>query len=88
VAVPEISRFFGIIVTMYFGDHPPPHFHARYGRSKALIEIASLGLLAGHLPPRALGLVTEWAAQHKAELLENWRLAASNKPLKKIPPLE
>jgi hypothetical protein len=86
--VPEISRFFGIVITMYHNDHGPPHFHVRYGGQKALVEIASLGLLAGALSPRALGLVSEWAAQHRGELAENWELAERQQPLKKIQPLE
>jgi len=86
--VPEISRFFGIIITMYFNDHPPPHFHARYGNHKALVAIDSLTILRGSLPPRALGLVVEWASSHPAELLEDWQLACDQAPLKKIAPLE
>jgi hypothetical protein len=62
--VPEISRFFGIVVQMFYDDHSPPHFHARYGRHQAVIGIRGLTVLKGHLPPRALGLVMEWAAQH------------------------
>jgi hypothetical protein len=86
--MPEISRFFGIIIRMYFGDHPPPHFHAEYGGSRIKIEIATLAVIDGELPPRALGLVTEWAALHQADLLELWSLAAANQPLHKLPPLE
>ena len=86
--MPEISRFFGIVITMYHNDHAPPHFHVRYGGQKALVEIGSLGVIAGSLSPRALGLVTEWAAQHRGELEENWRLAQGHQPLKKIQPLE
>lgn len=66
--MPEISRFYGIIIAMFFGDHNPPHFHARYADKKVAIEIESLRILEGNLPPRALGLVIEWASQHKAEL--------------------
>jgi hypothetical protein len=69
--MPEVSRFYGIIIRMCYDEHNPPHFHARYGRSNAAIEIASLRLLEGKLPPRALGLVVEWAAQHQEELLAN-----------------
>ena len=86
--MPEISRFFGIIITMYFNDHPPPHFHARYGSQKALIAIDPPGLLAGHLTPKALGLVTEWAALHREELLVDWQLAREQQPLNNIEPLE
>jgi hypothetical protein len=86
--VPEISRIFGIVIAMHYNDHEPPHFHARYGGHRALIEVESLGVLAGTLPPRALGLVLEWAMRHRPELRENWALARSRLPLRRIDPLE
>ena len=86
--MPEISRFFGIVIRMYYDDHAPPHFHVRYGGQKALIEIDTLAVLKGQLSPRALGLVMEWAALHQQELRENWNLARANAPLKPIRPLE
>ena len=86
--LPEISRFFGIIIAMFYSDHPPPHFHVRYGRERAMIEIESLSLLGGRLAPRALGLVIEWAAQHQDELRANWELARRHAPLHPIAPLE
>ena len=86
--MPEISRFFGIVIAMFYNDHPPPHFHARYGGHKALVSIESLTLLRGSLPPRALGLVVEWATKHRAELWENWELARDEESLTKIAPLE
>jgi hypothetical protein len=85
--MPEISRFFGIIIAMFYDDHNPPHFHARYGKDGVAIEITSLRLLEGQIPARALGLVMEWALQHQKELLQDWSLAKNNKPLKKIAPL-
>ena len=85
--MPEISRFFGIVIAMYWDDHNPPHFHARYGEHKAAIAIDTLTILDGSIPPRALGLVVEWAAQHKEELLRNWDSARRNRPLCKIDPL-
>jgi len=85
--MPEISRFYGIIIAMFWDDHNTPHFHARYGRHKAAIEIRSLRILDGALPPRALGLVVEWASQHVDELMKNWKEASNNKPLRKINPL-
>ena len=85
--MPEISRFFGIIIAMFFDDHNPPHFHARYGKDGVAIEIASLRVLEGQIPARALGLVMEWASQHKKELLNDWDLAKKNQPPKKIEPL-
>ncbi|MBW4520820.1 MAG: DUF4160 domain-containing protein [Scytolyngbya sp. HA4215-MV1] len=86
--MPEISRFFGIIIAMYYNDHPPPHFHVRYGQQKAIIEIQSLSVLEGKLSPRVLGLVIEWAASHQAELLQNWELARQQEPLESVQPLE
>jgi hypothetical protein len=88
VRVPEISRFFGIVVFMNFNDHPPPHFHVRYGEQKAMVAIESPTVLEGELSPRALGLVMEWAAAHRRELLEDWELARQQQPLKRIAPLE
>lgn len=86
--MPEISRFFGIIIAMYYNDHAPPHFHARYGAQKAVIDIETLTVIEGALSPRALGMVTEWAAQHRNELREDWRLARQHETLKAIAPLE
>jgi hypothetical protein len=86
--MPEISRFFGIIIAMFYDDHAPPHFHVRYGEQKAIIAIDTLTILQGQLAPRAHGLVMEWAALHKEELLEDWTLAENQAPLKKIKPLE
>ena len=86
--MPEISRFFGIIIAMFYSDHPPPHFHVRYGRERAVIDIESLSVLHGRLSPRALGLVIEWAAQHQEELHANWELARRHPPLSRIAPLE
>ena len=86
--MPEISRFYGIVVAMYFGDHNPPHFHVRYGRHRAVVGIRNLSLLQGRLPPRALGLVIEWALLHREELLRNWDLTQENQHPNKIAPLE
>lgn len=85
--MPELSRFFGIVIAMYYEDHAPPHFHARYGGQSASFEIGSLRLLAGSLPPRARALVTEWGAMHTRELLEDWELAQAGEPMKRIEPL-
>lgn len=85
--MPEISRFFGIVIKMYFGDHHPPHFHAEYSEHKAVVDIRSLVVIGGFLPPRALGLVVEWATLHRGELFSLWEKASSNQPLSKIPPL-
>ena len=73
---------------MYFDDHGPPHFHAIYGGYEALVGIGSLAILHGRLPPRAQGLVVEWASIHQAELSEAWDRAKQLQPLGKIAPLE
>ncbi len=86
--MPEISRFFGIIIAMFHNDHNPPHFHARYGSYKAAIKIDDFKVLEGYLPPRALGLVMEWAVIYKDELLMDWELAIERKPLSPIEPLK
>jgi hypothetical protein len=86
--MPEISRFFGIIIAMFYNDHPPPHFHVRYGSIRATIGIEDLVLLDGELSPRVLGLVVEWAARHRHELLDNWNRARTQSPLSRVDPLE
>ncbi len=86
--MPEISRFFGIVITMYYNDHSPPHFHVRYNDQKALIAIENFAVLEGKLKSRALGLVAEWAALHQAELMHNWGLARQQAALEKVQPLE
>jgi len=85
--MPEISRFLGIVVYMYYTDHAPPHFHAEYGEFEATVEIES-GVITGKFPRRALNLVLEWYALHRDELVEDWRLAREKLPLRTISPLE
>jgi hypothetical protein len=86
--MPEISRFFGIVIRMFFDDHNPPHFHAEYGDSAALVDILNLSVFAGRLPPRALGLVIEWATLHQQELLADWDMAKRQQAPQRIAPLE
>jgi hypothetical protein len=86
--VPKICEFFGIAIYMYFDDHPPPHFHARYAEFEAVIRIEDLSVQRGSLPPRALGLVVEWAKLHQPELTEAWARAQAGQVLSKIDPLE
>jgi len=86
--MPEISRFYGIIIYMFYNEHLPPHFHVKYGDSAGVFSIETLSLMNGELPPRALGLVTEWAALHQKELREDWERAVSHRQLEKIPPLK
>jgi hypothetical protein len=85
--MPEISRFFGIVIRMYWNDHMMPHFHASYAEHEATFAITSLGLLAGSLPSRRHLLVVEWALQHQAELLADWERARLEQPLERIAPL-
>jgi hypothetical protein len=86
--MPEISRFLGIVIAMFYKDHNPPHFHVRYNQYKAIISINDLAILDGKLPPKVLGLVIEWASIHKEELVEDWKLAEQLAELKPIAPLE
>jgi Domain of unknown function (DUF4160) len=86
--MPEISRFFGIIIAIFYNDHNPPHFHAKYGEHKALINIEDGSVLAGGLPRRAQDLVEEWRLLHISDLQDDWNLAAEHKPLRTIEPLE
>ncbi|MCL2183060.1 MAG: DUF4160 domain-containing protein [Chitinispirillia bacterium] len=85
--MPEISRFLGIVITMYFRDHSPPHFHVAYNEYKALVEIQTLNVLEGELPAKLRGLVEEWAEQHREELLQNWESMRTKKTFSKIKPL-
>ncbi|MES1244328.1 MAG: DUF4160 domain-containing protein [Acidobacteriota bacterium] len=86
--MPEISRFYGMIILMFYNDHAPPHFHVRHAADRAIVGIESLRLLEGRLSPRALRMVLEWAALHQSELLEDWQRARSQEPLSAIEPLE
>lgn len=86
--MPRVSEFFGIVISMFYKDHAPPHFHAIYAQSEAAIGIDPIQVLRGQLPRRVLSLVFEWAAMYQAELRQNWELAREHKPLQRIPPLE
>ena len=85
--MPEISRFYGIVIRMYFDDHNPPHFHAHYAGSEVLVDIRSLAVISGTLPPRAIGMAVEWASLHQDELLALWEKARNLEPLHAIDPL-
>ena len=85
--MPEISRFFGIVVSIEYRDHEPPHFHAFHGEYQASVDIVS-GVVHGSLPPKALRRVLKWRSLHIEALMENWRLARQHRPLNPIPPLE
>jgi hypothetical protein len=86
--MPEVSRFFGIVIRMYYNDHDPAHFHAEYGEHEALVAIETLAVLRGGLPRRALALVLEWAVLHRQELKSDWDRARSGVILEPISPLE
>jgi hypothetical protein len=85
--MPEVSRFLGIVIAMYFKEHAPPYFHAKYGGQRGSFSIADLRLIEGKLPSRVVSLVLEWAFQHRDELMENWRHAELREDLCKIEPL-
>ncbi len=85
--MPIISRFYGILIAMYFNDHNPPHFHAKYSGYEALFSFEGQ-IIEGELPKRAVKFVQEWISYHKEELEENWEKASSGQPLNDIAPLE
>jgi hypothetical protein len=82
--MPEICRFYGIIIKIFFGDHPPPHVHAVYGEYNGLFNIETLELIEGDLPKRAIKMIIEWATIYKNELMEMW----NNQEFRKLPPLK
>ena len=86
--MPVISRFFGIIIAIYWNDHSPPHFHAKYSGDEAIIDINTGETLKGVLSKRVLSLVHEWRQLHRDELIQDWELAKQRKPLRYISPLE
>ena len=85
--MPELARFLGTVIGMFYREHGVPHFHAVYGEVEISVEVES-GTIHGQFPPRALKLVVEWKDLHKPELLDNWQLAKQGQPLKRIAPLE
>ena len=86
--MPEVSRFYGIIIRFYYREHPPEHFHAIYGEHEALVEIGTGRIHQGFLPPKALQLVNDWRRLHHDELMDAWRRSREELPLKPIEPLE
>ena len=86
--MPEISRFFGIVVRMYWNDHEPAHLHAEYAEDEVLLDIETLGIVRGSVKRRALAMVLEWSALHRSELRANWERAREGLPLVKIEPLD
>ena len=86
--MPEVSRFFCILIRMYFDEHNPPHFHAIYAGGEAQVGIEPIIVLEGKLPNRATSLVIEWAALHQRELLLNWHRLRNDQLPVAIKPLE
>ena len=85
--MPEIARFYGMVVIIRLREHNPPHFHVRYAGDEASYAIRPIRLLKGGLPPRAERMVLEWAAFHQEELLDNWLRAQNRRPVRRIDPL-
>lgn len=85
--MPRVCEFYGIQIYMYYDDHEEPHFHALYAGREVQVRIEDLSIMAGQFAPRAMGLVVEWAAQRRAALREDWRLARAHEPLRPIAPL-
>lgn len=85
--MPEICRFYGIIIKMYFNEHNPPHFHIEYQEYEAVMNIET-GEVTGKMSRRALRLVYEWLDQNKEALLENWKRIEERRPLNSIKPLD
>ena len=86
--MPEISRFLGIIIAMYYNDHAPPHFHAKYGEYEIRVNIETGEIMSGDFPKRAEKLVLEWRQLHVDELIQDWQRAEQRQPLERIEPLE
>jgi hypothetical protein len=85
--MPEVSRFFGIVIRMYYDEHNPPHFHAIYAGGEVQVGIDPITILEGKLPNRAISMVLEWAALHQRELMENWQRLRGDQGAEKIEPL-
>jgi hypothetical protein len=85
--MPEISRFLGIIIRMFYNEHNPPHFHAYYNEFEAEIDIQTLSIMKGNLPKRIFALTIEWASENRVELMEDWNIMRNDLPPKPIKPL-
>ena len=83
--MPTISIFFGIVVQMYWRDHPPPHIHAFYQGFEALIAIETGDPIGGRLPPKVAALVRSWVLSRRSELLDNWARGRRHMPFEKVP---
>jgi hypothetical protein len=85
--MPEISRFLGIIIKMFFDDHAPPHLHAYYQNSMATFSIKTGQMIDGKFPPKQAAFVTAWTLLHQKELMDNWKALIAGKGARKIEPL-
>ena len=86
--MPEISRFLGMVIRMYWDEHPPPHFHVQYGEWQGQVRIDTLEVIEGKLPRRAYLLLVEWALLHRPELKSNWERIERGEPLLPVQPLD
>ncbi|MEM8583870.1 MAG: DUF4160 domain-containing protein [Bacteroidota bacterium] len=86
--MPSISRFYGILIYLYYRDHPPPHLHAKYGGDEALFNMQNFEVIEGKLPKRAMRLVKEWMELHKEELIANWERVKEYQEPVQIKPLD
>ncbi len=86
--MPTISMFYGIVISMFYNDHAPPHFHAKYAEFKGIIDIQQFEMIKGDLPRRALELILDWAELHQSELLQDWHLCQEKQTPHKIEPLK
>ena len=86
--MPELSRFYGIIVRMFANDHNPPHFHAQYGKHSAMVDIATRSVIEGSLPRRCRSMIAEWSEAHEEELIASWNALKSGSRPQKIAPLD
>jgi hypothetical protein len=85
--VPTVSAFHGIVIHMWFDDHPHPHFHAIHGEYEVKMSIRTLDVVVGKMPRRLVRRVREWGFAHRTELVDNWNLARAGEPLNPIDPL-
>jgi hypothetical protein len=86
--MPTISIFYGIIIKMFFDDHVPPHFHAKYGEYELVITISPIKIIKGNAPKRVKSMILEWTALHQEELMQDWELCKNMQTPFAIEPLE
>lgn len=86
--MPEISRFYGMTIQLFYDDHNPPHFHVTYGSYKAVFSIDTLEIIEGKLPKKQALLIVQWAYLHRQELFQTWETVKNRQVPKKIKPLK